>query len=366
MLAEGDQFLPIDLDNVVSVDVLLDLLRRHPGAAELTEALPAADELCAHGPEGAFAHELVVPFTRGVAAPASARGSRTAGTRTRRTFAPGDEWLYAKLYCGTGIGDHVLRSVVEPLARAAMASGAARQWFFLRYSDPDPHVRVRLRGEPDRLRSEVLPLLTRLAAPLLQNGALSRVQLDTYQREIERYGGDAGIELSERLFHHDSEAAVAILLKGAPQGGPDSERPLYALAGIDTLLAAFGLSVAERLSFAQEASQSPSGVHRHAGGEWFRRRRKDLDAVFSRAAAGVWLHDALARRSRGLSEVAAQLREREAAGALTCPLSGLLISYTHMHVNRLLRPDDAVRELVLYDVLARHYRSHLARMPGDR
>jgi thiopeptide-type bacteriocin biosynthesis protein len=366
MLAEADQFLPIDLDNVVSVDVLLDLLRRHPGPAELTEALPAAGELCAHGPEGAFAHELVVPFTCGGAAPSSARGSRTAGTRTRRTFAPGDEWLYAKLYCGPGIGDHVLRSVVEPLTQAAVASGAAKQWFFLRYSDPDPHVRVRLRGEPDRLRGEVLPLLTRLAAPLLENGALARVQLDTYQREVERYGGDAGIELSERLFHHDSEAAVVILLKGARQGGPESERPLYALAGIDTLLADFGLSVAERLRFVREAPRSSSGVHHHAGGEWFRRRRGELDGVFSRAAAGDWLHDALARRSRGLSEIAAQLREREAAGALTCPLSDLLGSYTHMHVNRLLRPDDAVSEPMLYDVLARHYRARLARMPADR
>jgi thiopeptide-type bacteriocin biosynthesis protein len=365
MLAEADQFLPIDLDNVVSVHVLLDLLRRHPGPAELTEALPAAGDLCAHGPEGAFVHELVVPFTRGGAAPSPARGSRTAGTRARRTFAPGDEWLYAKLYCGPGMGDYVLRAVVEPLTRAAMASGAAGQWFFLRYSDPDHHVRVRLRGEPDRLRSEVLPLVTRLATPLLENGALSRVQLDTYQREMERYGGEAGIELSERLFHHDSEAVIA-MLEGARQGGPEGERPLYALAGIDTLLAAFGLSVAERLRFVREAPRSSSDAHHHAGGEWFRRRRRELDVVFSRAAAGDWLHDAIARRSRGISEVAAQLREREAAGALTCPLSDLLISYTHMHVNRLLRPDDAVSEPVLYDVLARHYRSRLARTPGDR
>jgi thiopeptide-type bacteriocin biosynthesis protein len=365
MLAEADHLLPIDLDNVVSVDVLLDLLRRRPGPAELTEALPPAGELCAHGPEGAFVHELVVPFTRGGAAPSPAHGSRTAGTRTRRTFAPGDEWLYAKLYCGPGMGDYVLRSVVEPLTRAAMASGAARLWFFLRYSDPDHHVRVRLRGEPDRLRGEVLPLVTRLATPLLENGALSRVQLDTYQREIERYGGDAGIELSERLFHHDSEAVVAILLNGALQGGPESERPLHALAGIDTLLAAFGLTVAERLSFVREALRSSSDAHRHAGGEWFRRRRRELDAVFSRAAAGDWFPDAIARRSRGLAEVAAQLREREAAGALTCPLSDMLLSYTHMHVNRLLRPDDAVGEPLLYDVLARHYRSRLARPPVD-
>lgn len=363
MLAEADQFLPVDLDNVVSVDVLLGLLRRHPGPAELTEALPAADELCAHGPEGAFVHELVVPFTRTAAAPSAVPRSRSAGTRARRTFAPGDEWLYAKLYCGPGMGDYVLRSVVEPLTREAVASGAAGQWFFLRYSDPDHHVRVRLRGEPDRLHSEVLPLVTRLATPLLENGALARVQLDTYQREIERYGGEAGIELSERLFHHDSEAVVAILLKGAREGGPEGERPLHALAGIDTLLAAFGLSLAERLSFVREAPRSSSGAHHHAGGEWFRRRRRELDGVLSPAAAGDWLHDVLARRSRRLSHVAARLREREAAGALTCPLSELLISYTHMHVNRLLRPEDAVSEPMLYDVLARHYRARLARTP---
>ena len=37
-----------------------------------------------------------------------------------------------------------------------------------------------------------------------------QVQLDTYEREVERYGGPEGIELAEQLFHADSEAVLAI------------------------------------------------------------------------------------------------------------------------------------------------------------
>jgi len=37
---------------------------------------------------------------------------------------------------------------------------------------------------------------------------VNRFALATYERELERYGGAAGIELCERLFHLDSRAAL--------------------------------------------------------------------------------------------------------------------------------------------------------------
>ena len=43
----------------------------------------------------------------------------------RRTFAPGSEWLYAKLYTGTATADRVLRDVLAPLVREALGSGWA-------------------------------------------------------------------------------------------------------------------------------------------------------------------------------------------------------------------------------------------------
>jgi thiopeptide-type bacteriocin biosynthesis protein len=45
---------------------------------------------------------------------------------------------------------------------------------------------------------------------MVRSGLLSRFQLDTYEREVERYGGAAGITPAEKLFHADSEAALAV------------------------------------------------------------------------------------------------------------------------------------------------------------
>src|SRR5262249_50422250 len=161
------------------------------------------DELWVSGPEGAFVHELVVPFVRQRAAgpePAVAAApvpaARTAAP-ARRRVPPGSEWLFAKLYTRFALTDELLLTAVGPGAQAAPASGACDGWFFIRYGDPKPHVRARWHGEPARLRDEVFSALERLVSPWLEDGRVWRLQLDTYEREVERYGGDAGVRLAE-------------------------------------------------------------------------------------------------------------------------------------------------------------------------
>src|SRR5262249_22589613 len=153
------------------------------------------EQLCASGPEGRFVHELVVPFVRSsvatggspVAESVGRQASRPSPRAVERTFPPGSEWLYAKLYTGTATADRVLSEVVRPVVGAALQSGAADGWFFLRYGDPDWHLRLRFHGAPERLHAEVLPALQAAVAPLLDDGRLWRAQLDTYEREVERY-----------------------------------------------------------------------------------------------------------------------------------------------------------------------------------
>ncbi len=80
-----------DLDNVLSVESFVQLVRERP-AVVLEEFFPAPDELCATGPEGRYAHELVVPFIR-----AGAPDTRDSALGTRSGAAecgvPGPESL---------------------------------------------------------------------------------------------------------------------------------------------------------------------------------------------------------------------------------------------------------------------------------
>jgi len=107
--------------------------------------------------------------------------------------------------------DQVLREVVRPVVDQALVSGAAEDWFFIRYGDPHWHLRLRFHGEPARLHAAVLPALQRAAAAGLEDGRLWRLQLDTYEREVERYGGGRGVEALERGAahegHHDGGTA---------------------------------------------------------------------------------------------------------------------------------------------------------------
>jgi thiopeptide-type bacteriocin biosynthesis protein len=375
-LEDADNVLPIDLDNVLAVDSFAALIKQRSGVT-LTELWPAAEGLVVSGPDGRYAHELIVPFvripapapaTRELSPPAALAAAPPAAPRSaiRRSFAPGSEWLYAKLYTGHATADQVLTDAIAPITQDVPA------WFFLRYGDPSWHVRLRVRGEPAWLYGELMPRLAEHTRAMLDDGRLWRFQLDTYEREIERYGGPAGIELAERLFHADSTCVIDILGMLAGDAGNDARWRLT-LRGIDQLLDDLGFDLALRLAvmrrvrdgFAREhRAEASIGLSRGLGDK-YRKERAALESLLDRArdpdsdlAPGL---ERLARRSADNAPIIAELRATEQRGALTLPVVDLVPSYIHMHANRLIRSAQRAHELVLYDLLVRLYEGKLAR-----
>jgi thiopeptide-type bacteriocin biosynthesis protein len=293
-----------------------------------------------------------------------------------RRFAPGSDWLYAKLYCGPATADRVLLEVAEPVVRAALASGAADRWFFVRYSDPDRHLRLRLHGDARRLMAEVLPLLGEAAAPYLHDGRVARLQLDTYVPEVERYGGPPALGLAEQLFMLDSQAALRIVEATLDDAGRNLRWQL-AVCGIDLLLASFGLSEAERAGWSLAWRDHLTRDARLAGqavpsqkqlGLEYRRYRAALECLLAQAHSGEIAAGpasdplaALRGRSERLAPITARLRELDHAGCLGLSLAELAASYVHMHLNRVFRSHHAIQERVLSDVLARLYLRGAAR-----
>src|SRR4029077_6902496 len=205
-LTETDNKLVVDLDNVLCIEGLIRLLKQQ-GGGTLEELFPPPDQTCVSGPEGHFAHELVVPFVRNDAAKRVVRssGPRSAAMVPVR-FPPGSEWLYVKLYLARGAADPILRAAIGPVARQLVATGLVDRWFFVRYQDPDFHLRIRFHGEPRRLLSDTLPALSSALAGVCASGALRRTQLDSYEPEVDRYGGLRGMAIAEEVFTLDSEA----------------------------------------------------------------------------------------------------------------------------------------------------------------
>ena len=362
-----DNWLPVDLDNLLCIEAWAQLLSAHETAV-LVEMFPPPDELLAAGPEGRFTHELIVPLRleRPPLLSVPTPKVRKEACQVTRTFAAGSEWLYAKIYLGSTPADDLLRDLGTAFDRLSRA-GAMERFFFIRYGDPFWHLRVRVHGDPRRLREEVLPALTAVAQRFMDEGVAWCFQLDTYRREIERYGGDAGIELCEKIFCADS-AAVLGIVRDLTGDEPADLRWQLTLPGMDCLLEDLGLSLEERLgtlervasAFRSEFSSAPN--LERALGRKHRALVKRVEELLDRTAAetgpGALRHFKV--RSQTIKPLGAALRRHEAQGDLRCPLSEIAGSLLHMHVNRLLRTHQRPHELVLYDLLVRHYRSRKA------
>jgi thiopeptide-type bacteriocin biosynthesis protein len=319
-------------------------------------------------------NELVIPFKTVPAAAVQpfarplvqSLPAATTGRLPRR-LPPGSEWLYAKLYTGSATVDVVLRELIAPVVTAARQTGAADSWFFIRYGDPEWHVRVRFHGAPARLRNEVLPALETHAAAGVEAGQIWRVQLDTYEREIERYGGDEGMLASEQLFCADSDAVLRIVGQLSGDDGKEAAWRLT-LRGMDQLLDDVGLSLEDKHALLRSCRQqyahefhAERGLARQIGDK-FRQQRIALEALLDRGRdAESELAPALRAfddRSRRVRAISATLRQEQ--------LPDLAASWLHMHANRMLAGPARAQELVLYDFLERLYEGRLARLGKRR
>lgn len=379
-LVERDNVLPVNLDDALQLESFARLVRGRPHV-RLTELILDERHLPVRGPEGRFVHEAIIPYRL---AQTSARTEPSAG-RPRvwvpRSFDPGSEWLYAKLYTGTSTADTALRRIVAPVVEASCARGDARRWFFIRYADPEPHLRVRFQGDPERLLTRVLPALRDAAKPFREDGRLWKVQFDTYDREIDRYGGDDGIEHAEAIFEADSVAVMSIITRLEGDEGAES-RWRIALAGIDGMLLDLDLDVSQRLDVIRRVRDSFAAEHGVDGpfrkqlGARFRLVRSDLESLLSTTRSARSEHGdaasndpftasaaAFAHRAAAVAPSVRALSGLHADGRLTRTIQELAPSFIHMHANRMLLSEQRAQELVLYDFLERIYDGEARRGP---
>lgn len=379
VLADYDNTLPVDLDNVLAVDSFVALVKTRD-EAELTEWYPAPHEQPARGAGGAYAHEIIVPFVRPPAAPSAATETtaivpgRRRTTTVTRVFPPGSPWVFAKLYGGAGVADRVLREVVGPTSRRLLRQGVIARWFFIRYADPDEHVRWRLEAAPGASPSRVRAAVERAMRAVLDGGLVRRTTFDTYEREVERYGGPEAITLAEQWFWADSECTVDVLdALDATTGG---DRWRAAALGVDRQLDDLGLGLDDKAEVMRGVRESfgrefhVDADQRRALADALRPHERALERLLvSGPEPGTPLADvaaALARRGRRSRRALRRVRDLQAAGRLAATATSLAPSYVHMTLNRLFRSEQRLHELVICDFLSQCYHRRQRRLAASR
>jgi lantibiotic biosynthesis protein len=357
----SDQRVVIDLDNTLSIDALVNMLPNF-GAIELVEWYPAPTDQFVRGPEGTYEAEYCVPIVRIPREPAGPVVTPPSPSDSARIFSPGSSWSYLELYGGFAATEHALVSSFAPLLETLQAEGAIDRWFFIRYGVPRWHLRLRVHGDPVVLRRRVEPEILGRAERLRAGGSLWKIEIATYTRETQRYGGDAAIEAVEQIFAVDSRACARLL---GVIAGDHETRWTTTLLGMDEIVRIMGFDDARRvdlmtsLARGRLAGLDPASVSAKPIARRHRELRSRIERWLARdvppAIAGI-----MDERARQLAEPAAAMRRLADGGGLTRPFDAIVGDLLHMHANRMFRSDANAQECVLYEFLRRAYRSAVA------
>lgn len=249
-----DNELCLDLDN----DFCLRHLQRHlkHEDAILLEFLHTEDNCFIKDKDGAYCNEIIIPYgTKQPAYPDSYFKETGDHSNIKSMFLPCSEWFFLKIYGGNKSLDYFLKTELIPFCDDLLENGYVDKWFFIRYDDPERHIRLRFHtsGGTDPF-STILLKLNQIIDIGLADNKISKVLIDSYVREVERYTATF-MEDSEDLFFADSKAVGNFLSKLDGDEGEEN-RWMGGLYSVNLLLSDFDCSVTEKQEIIQALSNT--------------------------------------------------------------------------------------------------------------
>ena len=340
----GDNRILIDLDNNLHLRELKNELFKQE-RLQLREAVQDWDNFCLKSPLGNHAMELVLPLTKKLNV--QQRNEFVVNNKEKEVIhskmiyrVPGSEWLYVKLYVSPNKENELITKHIKPFTEKVLGKSDVHSWFFIRYRDPEPHIRLRLKGKPEILYSDVLPEIRGISEDLMELGLIKKMTIDTYEREVERYGGPRLIDIAEEYFCYDSVAITSLL-----NIHKQSELPLYILASLNIIeiMNTFGYSFEEQLSIMGNNTNKYDDI------EEFRSFRKSLTYIGdstndwenlrkNNRELGLDLYSSFIIRRNSLKRYVDAINklDDEGEGLLWNTKERILGAVIHMHCNRLL------------------------------
>ncbi|MBT2396240.1 lantibiotic dehydratase [Streptomyces sp. ISL-100] len=220
-LAEADQGLALDLTEPSHRALLRAQLDRD-GTAILHPA-PRPQDL---GWTGGRAHEAVIPLAADQKR-APVRTTTAPVTREHGHLPGSGNRLYLQLH---GRRDRQDRILTRHLPTLLSELGDPRCWF-IRYPDPDDHLRLRLVCAPGTLGT-AFEYIGAWSEQLRRHDLITHTSVETYHPETARFGGPAALDAAESYFAADSAAVLAQLTGEGTKGAPDA-RAMTAASMVD-------------------------------------------------------------------------------------------------------------------------------------
>lgn len=272
-----------------------------------------------------------------------------------RKFPPGSDWIYLKIYSGVKTSDVILQETIHPLICHLKEQGFIDCWFFIRYNDPKSHIRFRLKLINNQNYNKVFYKINKIFQQYIESGEISNILLDTYTREIERYG-ETTIESAETLFNKSSDLVLNFLEYD------DEEKIITSLFYIDKVLSELKLSIFEKLewislfntSFKKEF-HADKALNSQLDKKFRVFKPSYLDFIHSEEYTEI--RNIIISNIKDSHFMYENIIQCQTKHINVVSLSSFFQSIFHMHINRIFTSNQRSFEMIIYDYMYRYYKT---------
>jgi len=345
-LQEGDHFLVFNKEKEEDLAVFIQCIKNQRKVI-LTEFVLADKPLLTNSDGDCFNSQLVACVTRQSKSYTLPKGViHKKNQSVKRSFLPGEEWLYLKLYSHSSVTDEILKTVVLSVVKKYKQGNAEFKWFFIRYQDDGAHLRLRFftNGMSSSL---LLAELIKKLQPFVKCGKVASAVIDSYQRELEKYS-PALIKEVESFFYADSEYVLAVFVKHHMD---ISFKMSFAVNSSLLLIQTFITDKNQCLDFLHAVQQNICAEFN---------RSKDvvhkLDVryrKFQKELINQHLSNTLRQQDKNYRKALSDIVQKTERWS-SAERYNLLINLVHMHINRIFNLHSREYEYVIYHFMKKH------------
>jgi thiopeptide-type bacteriocin biosynthesis protein len=277
----------------------------------------------------------------------------TIPTASQRNFNPGEEWFYVKLYCHKNTANEFLTAGLPLILNRLKKQKIADEWFFVRYKDPENHLRIRIKSNQSDL---ILKEFNQVINADRFKDKFSSVVLETYNRELERY---KFIERAEAVFQASSNLVLSYLT------GKEKEKIhltdlQFAAVSCSFLLESMGMDADHEIGFLDGIASyflNEGGGSKNLKVQMDKKYRLEKQNIMHAFDADLACLDKDINSLRNATS--AYFDKLNLAGHEN--MDDYYSNILHMHFNRLFPDDQRKKEGVIYYLMHKHKLSLIAR-----
>lgn len=366
IVIEGDHALPIQLCNEDSYLLFMDELKKK-GLLVIQESLVSDEKDCVviDTDKRGYMNEVILLWSNNKKSKQKVEVPKAGFSVDKLLPAGGLDFIYFKIYCNNSMADNIIKNHIAPWFDKLEMAGISFTWFFIRYADPQFHLRIRIFSTEEnilKIRAN-FPIISSLVNKHKKSW---KIQEDTYNPEWQRYGKE-NMKNVEEYFFVDSKFVLRLICE-LSFFELQSLRWKIALLTVNSVLDDFSLSVYKKaelintmeMNFLNEfkvTSKNKAGLAKK-----YRKSRAEIECVLLKQEANLTtVYRLLDERKEQLKVVGDRMNRLIKGNELGVNLFDLISSLIHMSLNRIFENKHRLHEMVIYSFLSYHYKSEIAR-----